>query len=124
EISIIPYNRIWNRINVGFGSFPNAGIVLKGEFVRKNPEITRVLLEELKSAIEWVDQHRKEAARLSFDMMRQPVDRVELFLDRVNFNYVSGDRLVEKVKNYFDILSGNGIISPGVDEGLLGIFRL
>ncbi|MEA3559882.1 MAG: ferredoxin, partial [Candidatus Thermoplasmatota archaeon] len=52
EISIIPYNRMWNRINVGFGSFPNAGIVLKGEFVRKNPEITRVLLEELKSAIE------------------------------------------------------------------------
>ncbi len=122
-ISILSYNKIWNEINPGFGSFPNAGIVFKGEFVRKNPELSAVFLKELKSAIDWVNQNRKEAAKLSFDMMRQPVDRVELFLERVNFAYVSGPELVEKVDNYFAVLSQQGIVESEIDEQFLDIFR-
>jgi len=124
EISIISYSDIWNKYNEGFGSFPNAGIVLKGEFVRNNPEVTDVFLDELKKAIEWVNNNRQESARLSFDMMRQPVDRIELFLDRVNFNYVSGDELVNKVKAYFDILTEQGIVETKVDDEFMEIFKL
>jgi len=124
EISILSYSKIWNKYNPGFGSFPNAGIVLKGEFVRKHPEITEVFLDELKKAIVWVNEHRNDAANLSFDMMRQPTDRVKLFLDRVNFNYVSGDELVNKVKAYFDILTDQGIVETEVNEDFLEIFRL
>ena len=123
-ISILSYNKIWNEYNKGFGSFPNAGIVLKGEFVRNNPEVTEVLLEELKESINWVNTHRNESARLSYDMMRQPVDRVELFLDRVNFEYVEGDVLVKKVKDYFDILTEQGIVETEVDEEFLEIFKM
>ncbi|MCD4770663.1 MAG: ferredoxin [Bacteroidales bacterium] len=124
EISEISYNEIWNRYNEGFGSFPNAGIVLKGEFVRKYPELTATLLEELMEAIDWVNSNREASARLSFDMMRQPVDRVELFLDRVNFDYVDGDRLASKVKKYFDILAEQGIVEVKADNKFLNIFRL
>ncbi len=124
KISILSYGKIWNRYNKGFGSFPNAGIVLKGAFVRENPEITEVILEELQKAIEWVNQNRHDAARLSFDMMRQPADRVELFLERVNFKYVSGEELVNKVKAYFNILSKEGIVEAKIDEEFLNIFRL
>ena len=123
-ISILSYNKIWNEHNPGFGSFPNAGVVLKGEFVRKYPEITRVFLDELKKAIEWVNDNRDEAANLSFDMMRQPPDRVRLFLDRVNFNYVSGEELVKKVKAYFDVLTEEGIVEAKVDDDFLDIFRM
>ncbi len=123
-ISIISYNKIWNEINEGFGSFPNAGIVLKGEFTRKYPELTETLLEELRDAIEWVNENRHESAKLSYDMMRQPVDRVELFLNRVNFEYVEGDELVEKVKAYFDILTAEGVVDADIDEEFLGIFKL
>lgn len=124
EISEISYNEIWNRYNKGFGSFPNAGIVLKGEFVRRNPELTDILLEELREAIDWVNSNREASARLSFDMMRQPVDRVELFLDRVNFEYVDGDKLISKVKDYFDILTKEGIVQVKTDNKFLDIFRL
>jgi NitT/TauT family transport system substrate-binding protein len=123
-ISIISYSDIWNKYNEGFGSFPNAGIVLKGEFVRNNPEVTEVLLDELKKAIDWVNENRQESARLSFDMMRQPVDKIELFLDRVNFKYVSGDELVDKVKSYFDILTKQGIVETKVDDDFMEIFKL
>lgn len=124
EVSVISYNKIWNEINDGFGSFPNAGIVFKGEFTRKYPELTKVVLEELKSAIEWVNENKRDAANLSFDMMRQPPENVELFLNRVNFNYVSGDELVKKVKNYFDILIDQGIMEAELDDKLLDMFKL
>lgn len=123
DVSVISYNKIWNEHNPGFGSFPNAGIVLKGEFTRKNPEITEVLLEELKEAIDWVNNNRHASAELSFDMMRQPVDRVELFLNRVNFEYVSGEPLVKKVEDYFRILYEQGIVEAKTDEAFLDIFR-
>ncbi|RKZ02083.1 hypothetical protein DRQ21_09465 [Candidatus Fermentibacteria bacterium] len=124
EISVIPFNTIWNDINEGFGSFPNAGLVLKGEFARKHPEECRVFLEELKSAIEWVNGNKKAAAELSFDMMRQPVDRVELFLNRVTFEYVEGEQLAFKAKQYFDILNKNGVVNMEIDEDFLSIFKM
>ncbi|MEA2007646.1 MAG: hypothetical protein U9O54_00855, partial [Chloroflexota bacterium] len=124
EISIISYNKIWNEINPGFGSFPNAGIVLKGEFVREHPELTKVLLEELKTSIDWVNENRTASAKLSFDMMRQSVDRIELFLNRVNFEYVEGDKLVEKVKTYFDILTAQDVVDAEINAEFLNIFKL
>ncbi len=124
KVHIISYNKLWNEINEGFGSFPNAGIVFKGEFARKYPEITQGILDELKSAIEWVNAHKTEAANLSFDMMRQPPENVELFLNRVNFDYVSGEELEKKVKNYFDILIKQGILETQLDEKLINMFKL
>ncbi len=124
EISIISYNTVWNEINPGFGSFPNAGLVLKGEFARKYPKLTKVFLDELKSAINWVNSHREESAKLSYDMMRQPADRVELFLERVNFEYVEGEVLIEKVKKYFEILNKHGIVNMKIDKEFLDIFKL
>jgi NitT/TauT family transport system substrate-binding protein len=124
EISIISFNKLWNDVNPEFGSFPNAGIVIKGEFVREHPELAGVFLEELKIAIDGVNNNKKEAARLSFDIMRQPVDRIELFLDRATFNYVSGEELVDKVKRYFDIVNSHKILELKVDEDFLNIFRI
>ncbi len=124
EISVISFNKIWNEVNEGYGSFPNAGLVLKGEFARKYPEQTKVFLEELKLAIQWVNDNRKASAELSFDMMRQPVDRIELFLDRVNFEYVEGEKLVYKVKQYFDILNENGVVDMDISDDFLGIFKM
>jgi len=124
SIAEISFNKLWNKVNKDFGSFPNAGLVLKGEFVRKNPEITKVFLDELKDAINWVNANKEASAKLSFDMMRQPSDRVELFLDRVNFEYVEGEALVGKVKEYFDILSKNGIVDTVIDDEFLDTFRL
>ncbi len=123
-ISIISYNKLWNEINANFGMFPNAGVVFNGEFLKKHPKTAKMFAEELKKAIEWVKNNKKEAAKLSFDIMRQPIDRIELFLERVNFEYVEGYKLTEKVKNYFAILNKNNIIDIKPDKELLNIFKL
>ena len=124
HVSILSYNEMWNKVNPGFGSFPNAGIIFKGEFVRKNPELSDIFLSELEKAINWVNENRKEAAKLSFDMMRQPTDKIELFLDRVNFNYVSGDELIKKVKNYFDVLIKEQVVENKIDDEFLNMFEM
>jgi NitT/TauT family transport system substrate-binding protein len=122
--SVISFNDIWNKINPGFGSFPNAGIVFKGEFVRKNPQLAQTFLDELKNAIDWVNSNRTEAANLAFDIMRQPVDRIQLFLENVNFKYLDGDNLTKKIKSYFDVLTKENIIDYNIDEDFYNIFKL
>ena len=122
EISELSFNSLWNDINDGFGSFPNAGLVLKGDFARKHPEITKIFLQELKHAINWVVENRKASALMSSEPMNEPVDRVELFLDRVNFEYVDGEPLVKKVKQYFDVLNKNKITDVKLDKEFFDIF--
>lgn len=124
EYSELSYGEIWNEINEGFGLLPNAGVVFKGELVREHPEIVEVFLEELKEAIEWVNNNRKEAAKLSFDMMRAPIKNVEKFLERVTFKYVSGEELQEKVYKFYDILIKNDIINAKLDDELMKIFKI
>ncbi len=121
--SELSYGKIFNEITEGFGLFPNAGVVIKGEFARNHPEIVKILDEEVKKAIEWVNENRKEAAKLSFDMMRQDIESVELFLDRVTFKYMAGEELVKKVKTFYQLLIDNGIVKTEIDEELLSMFR-
>ncbi|KLO23683.1 DUF1858 domain-containing protein [Marinitoga sp. 1155] len=122
--SELSYGKIWNEINEGFGLLPNAGVVFKGELVREYPEIVKIVLEELKAAIEWVNSNKKEAAKLSFDMMRAPIKNVEKFIERVTFKYIFGKELEDKVYKFYDILIKNNIISATLDEKLMEIFKI
>ncbi|GAB6190053.1 hypothetical protein JCM30566_17960 [Marinitoga arctica] len=124
EYSELQYGEIWNEINEGFGLLPNAGVVFNGKLVRENKEIVDVVLEELKEAIDWVNNNKKEAAKLSFDMMRAPIKNVEKFLERATFKYVSGKELEEKVYKFYDILIKNDIINATLDDKLMDIFKL
>ncbi len=56
--------------------------------------------------------------------MRQPTDRIELFLDRVNFNYVSGDELIKKVEDYFNVLTKESIIENEIDKEFIDMFSM
>jgi acyl-ACP thioesterase len=57
-------------------------------------------------------------------MMRQPVDRIELFLDRVTFDYVEGAALRKKVEDFFTVLNKEGMTGTRVTEEFLDIFGL
>ncbi len=122
--SEISFNEIWNKVNPGFGSFPNAGVVFKQEFIKNNPEKIQIFLSELQKAISWVNNNHHKAAELSFDMMRQKIDKVEFFIKRVNFEYKSGEELTKKVKQYFSILYENKIINEKIPENFYDIFKV
>lgn len=123
QCSELDYGEVFNDIIEDFGLFPNAGVVIKGEFARNHPEIVKILNEEIKEAIKWVNENRHAAAKLSFDMMRQDILSVESFLDRVTFKYLAGDQLVEKIKDFYQALIDNKILNTKVDDDLLNMFR-
>ncbi len=122
--SVLSYRDIWNKVNPGYGSFPNAGLVFKGEFVRNHPDIASLFMDELNKAISWVNDNRDEAAKLSFDMMRHSQADVRLFLDRVNFNLVSGSELQKQVTRYLGLLRDEGIVKMDLPENFHEIFYL
>ncbi len=124
EVWEIPFNRLWNELNPGFDSFPNAGVLIKESFAQAHPEETRLFLEELKKAIEWINAHRQETAAMAAGPMSQPPERLELFLERVRFEYVEGDPMREKVRKYFDILIRNKILDASLDEEFWKMFSL
>ncbi len=120
--SELRYDDLWNQANPGFGNFPNAGVVFKGEFMQKYPDVAELFLDELKNAAQWVVENKEEAAALSFDIMRQPVDRVRLFLDRVKYIYQDGEPMLQKVKQYFDILRREQILQVDLNQQFLSMF--
>ena len=124
QVSEIPFNKVWNELNPGFGSFPNAGVMIKESFMKEHPEESRLFLEELKAAIEWINGHRKEAAIMSSGPMSRPHEQLELFLNRVNFEYVDGERMRKKIGDYFDILIRHNILQTVMDEKLQQMFTL
>ncbi|BEP28601.1 4Fe-4S domain-containing protein [Helicovermis profundi] len=123
DFSEISYGKVWNEINEGFGMFPNAGVILKGEFARKYPEIVKELANEIKASIDWVNNNKKESALLSYDMMRNSKENVEEFLNRATFKYVAGEELVKKVSDFYSILIENNILNTKIDDKLLNMFR-
>lgn len=123
EFTEISYGTLFNDANPGFGHFPNAGVIVKESLYDQYPEAMKVFEEELDSAISWVNAHPREAAELSFDMMRNTVDNVEAFIRRVHFNLQTGDALVNKMNTFYTILSENGILPIPVDQQLLDMFR-
>ncbi|NCC76329.1 MAG: DUF1858 domain-containing protein [Clostridia bacterium] len=121
--SEISYSRLFNQANPGFGLFPNAGVIVKEELYEKYPEVMAVFTEELRAAIEWVKENPHEAAALSYDMMRTAPDHVERFINRVHFEYQSGEPLVAKMRDFYTILHDHGVLPVEVDQPLLHLFR-
>ena len=83
-----------------------------------------VFMAELKDSIDWVNDNPKEAAKLSFDMMRNSIANVEAFINRVDFDLVTSDALVEKAEKFYTILSENNVIDIAVDDELLNLFKV
>ncbi|NOZ61295.1 MAG: hypothetical protein GXO74_06405, partial [Calditrichaeota bacterium] len=96
------------KLYPGKGNLPNAGVLFKGEILREYPDIAEIFLRETAKAVEWVNANPKEAAKLSYDIMRVKPEEVELFLSRVNFNFRNSEDVVDDVSHYLHVLNEAG----------------
>ncbi len=119
----LSYSDLWKQIQPDMDRLPNAGVVFKGEFLRKYPEVSELFLEELRAAIQWVNENRQAAAELSYDIMGQDPRAVELFLQRVNFYHQPAREAKKKILRYLNVLQEEGVIKlkKGQEE-LEGLF--
>lgn len=104
----IAYKDLWQQIHPEAGKLPNAGLVFKGEFADKHPEIVDLFMQEIKKAIEEINENPKEAAAESYDIMGESPEAVERFLKRVTFDFKSGPENAVEIIHYLKVLAEEG----------------
>jgi len=100
----ISYADIWNEIHPGSGMLPNAGLIFKGEFAKEHPEAVKLLMEELKIAVDYINKNPKDTANQSYDLMGGSVEGLELFLDRVTYRHEPSENVIEPIIEYLKVL--------------------
>ena len=100
----ISYSDIWKTINNNNLKLPNAGLILKGEFLNRHPKIAELFIKVMKEAIDWVNNNKKESARMAFDIMGQPPEAIEYFLNRAHFEHVPTSEIKDQLFDYIKVV--------------------
>ncbi|MEA1910056.1 MAG: DUF2249 domain-containing protein [Spirochaetota bacterium] len=107
----ISYADIWNEIHPGSGMLPNAGLIFKGEFAREHPDAVKLLMEELKIAVDYINENPKDTANQSYDLMGGSVEGLELFLERVTYKHEASENVIEPIMEYLRVLGDSKAFS-------------
>jgi NitT/TauT family transport system substrate-binding protein len=115
----ISYSELWKKAGNKSGDLPNAGLIFKGEFLRKHPEIAKIFTEELEKATNWVVENKKEAAEMAFDVMKHKPEEIELFLERAHFKHTPAKDYFDEIVDYLQVLNDS---EKYTKESLKGLF--
>ncbi len=107
-VESIAYRDLWKKLFPESGNLPNAGILFKGEFLRAEPEVSNLFLEETKKAIKWVNENKDESANIIYDIMGITKEEAKLFLSRATFKFVESSSALSSILNYIDVLNKAG----------------
>ncbi len=100
------YNELWQKIHPSSKGLPNAGVVFKREWMENYPEEAALLLEEIRSATEWVKENPIDAAKLSYEEMGHSFEEVYKFLTRVHYEHVPSKDAEEEIVKYLSVIDG------------------
>ncbi len=115
----LSYRKLWNQIDEKNTRLPNAGLIFKNDFLKNHPDIANLFISELKKAIDWVNNNKKEAAMMSYDILRQSPKAVELFLNRANFEHVPTKDIMDELARYIKIVDKKAAFD---EEKMKGLF--
>ncbi len=115
----LSYRKLWNQIDEKNTRLPNAGLIFKNDFLKNHPDIANLFISELKKAIDWVNNNKKEAAMMSYDILRQSPKAVELFLNRANFEHVPTKDIMDELARYIKIVDKKVAFN---EEKMKGLF--
>lgn len=118
----IDYGELWQSIHPGSGKLPNAGLLFKGEFVRKHPDLAALFMEELKKAIRWVTENPREAADLSAAEMHTPAAEIAFFLSRATLVYRRSADVFSELQTYLQVLKSEDVIKIKDTQSLKELF--
>jgi len=108
----LSYSKLWKQVDEKNNRLPNAGLIFKNDFLKNHPDVAELFIKELKKAIDWVNNNKKEAAMMSYDILGQSPEAVELFLNRAKFEHVPTKDILDEIKNYLKLVRNDG----NVDE--------
>ena len=118
----IDYGKLWQNMHKGSGNLPNAGLLFKGEFVKKHPDLANLFMDELELAVNWVKDNPKEAALLSAEAMQTGAAEVEFFLQRAALDFKKSSDVENELKVYLEVLKKEDVLKSENIENTLGLF--
>ena len=119
------YTDIWKKLNGNSNQLPNAGLIVKGSLVREQPELVKLLDEELAEAIRWINENPKDAAAQAYDLMGGSVESLELFLKRVTYKHENALDRIDEILEYLTLIrEDKGFSYVGDNEEVRGLFEL
>jgi len=120
-VESIAFRDVWEKLFPGRGNLPNAGLLFKGDFMRKHPEIANAVEEEVENAVEVVLADPAGSAEEIYALMGMEPEEAGLFLSRVHLEYRRSSEVLEDVLHYLRIVLGGGTESDVGEVGTLFI---
>ncbi len=105
------YGEIWEKYHDDLKSLPNAGVLFKGELIRKYPEHVKVFLDELNRAIEWINKNPRRAATYCYRDFNRSIESVEFFIKRAMFKHTKAQDLKEELRKYLQYMVDLGLLT-------------
>ena len=95
----------WNRTNDGKIPFAQSGLVVRGEFAQKHPDVVSKVLEEYKKSIDWVNSNPAEAGILvEKHKIGMKAKIAELAIPRCNQSYEDAQASKEAVNAFLKVI--------------------
>ncbi|MHB8125446.1 MAG: ABC transporter substrate-binding protein [Desulfitobacteriaceae bacterium] len=95
----------WYKTTDGKIPFAQSGLVVRGEFAQKHPDIVAIVLEEYKKSIDWVNNNPSEAGILvEKHKIGMKAKIAELAIPRCNQSYKDAQTSKEAVNAYLKVI--------------------
>ncbi len=100
----ISYSDVWKTINNKEIKLPNAGLIFKNDFLNNHPDTAKLFVKVMKEAIDWVNNNKKESAKMAFDIMGQSPETIEFFLNRAHFEHIPTSEAKDDLFEYLKVV--------------------
>ncbi len=110
DVHVLSYGELWKKFHPNSIGLPNAGVLVKGSFLKKHPEIVDLFVKELVSSAEWVKKNSKEAALMTAEFMKHSPEEVELFIKNADIRHVPVEEAYEDLLRYYQVLIDSGVL--------------
>ena len=94
----------WGEVNDDESNVVTGVVVVRRDFLEKNPEAVKAFMKEYEASTTFVDDHVPEAAQLieKFDIFKAGIAKKAI--PYCNITLIQGEEMKEKVNGYLDVL--------------------
>lgn len=102
---IFDLQKEWEKISTSKKSYPQAGLIIKNDLIKNNPEFVKEFIEKYKESTDWVNQNPKLAAKYCTEINSALNSN---FLSKAikgcNIKFSDKDSSYQELENYFEVL--------------------
>lgn len=102
---VLDLQKEWMKITGSDKSYPQACLVVRGDFAKENPDYTSLFIETYSESIKWVNQNKEEAGKY-YEELELGLDAktIAASIERSNLEFVDSEDAKEDMEKYLKVL--------------------